>query len=411
MDWGTTFNPSGVFRQRFIVCLSILVVILLLLTGCALPVVRSSGVGFPPPDNRCWKRLLGLRSFEFFLRYQTGSPFALTARFFGSWQSPDRELWKGYWEREGERSWVHLRAGGETQFEQHGDNWRVGPRGIETSILQQMEQVLLMANLEFVGEEGGREIYRFKPNLPLIDWTGTMGLIGRLEIDKRNGLPVRIYCADSNRSGEWELRLLKFNRAKKVFLPFVAARRVRAVVTGGAWGCREKRMVTAIIRDRLAELGIDHRLKTHTNCLSLEINREMGMPLLRLLFGPGQVEIWSGIWAENSHPSGVAVAGDMAKKVVLEEVLASNGEFRATVDITLPVEPKLKIFLPGDQKEKEDKLLILVLDGVALGIGEKVEEGEYVFTGIGGEERVKVIAALANHSPLPVQLELSSEKD
>ncbi|NPV13325.1 hypothetical protein HPY86_00100 [candidate division WOR-3 bacterium] len=356
-------------------------------------------------DKDIWKSLNRLNSFRFSLYYYTDWPTNISARFSGGYNSPDKEKWDGYLEREEYRKMVRIRARDDWQFVQEGKGWFKMPRGVESRIFDQIEHVLHNAQLEFIGLEKGRYRYRFKPNLPLLDLPGLKQIVGVLEIDAKSGLPLRIYCYAEDKSAVWDMRFERFNRTGRIKFPFVPAVSV-ILDAAAAKGIFKINRAKSIIRNRLKFLGVESQIKSldFLSCDKFEvlIDRNFSNPTLRLLFGMGRVEVWDAVWADSLDFSGksLPVAGDASKRVVLKTLLASNQQLKAEPVLDLPVGARLKTtVLAGQSKSKG--LTVLVLDGAVLGIGVWEDAEMCSFADIGGDEIVRVVAALASQEPLP----------
>lgn len=377
--------------------------IVALFLGCSQKFVRPP-IDPERVDKDIWKSLNRLNSFSFSLYYYTDWPTTISARFSGGYNSPDKEKWDGYLEREKDRKVVRIRAKDDLQFVQEGKGWYKMPRGVESRIFDQIEQVLHNAQLEFLGLEKGRYRYRFKPNLPLLDLPGLKQIVGVLEIDAKSGLPLRIYCYAEDKSAVWDMRFGRFKRAGSIKFPFVPVMRV-ILDAAEAKGIFKINRAKSIIRNRLKFLGVESQFKSldFLSCDKFEvlIDRNFSNPTLRLLFGMGRVEVWDAVWADSLDFSGksLPVAGDAAKRVVLKTLLASNQQLKAEPVLDLPVGARLKTtVLAGQRKSKG--LTVLVLDGAVLGIGVWEDAEMCSFADIGGDEMVRVVAALASQEPL-----------
>ncbi|MGQ9708712.1 MAG: hypothetical protein ACUVUR_07575, partial [bacterium] len=292
---------------------------------------------------------------------------------------PDREAWDGFYERHGERVRVCLRAKGEIQFAKNDSGWQSQPRGLETKILEQIEQVLYDSKLEFLSEEKGRYRFRFNPQMTLIDPLRAKGLTGILEVDRVTALPVRIYCADDRKSAELDIRLDRFNRAGGVNIPFVPVMRLSLVPNRQRLSRSEQREAATILKQRLTELGIEHRLKWTGVGYDLRIDRMMTGRSLELLASTGRVEVWTGVWADLDSPTEwgkmegggvrrVMVAGDAAKQVILQRQVADNQQMDAKADCNLPFKPELVIELkssPTMTALSDSAVLVMLVDGKA----------------------------------------------
>ncbi len=369
-----------------------------------------------PAEGSTWEKLADLRSFCFTLQYHSEVPVVIRAQLKGKWQAPDKEEWNGFFERDGKKEKIHLFASDVREFELTRSGWQVRPRGLETRILEQIQQVFLGETLEFIREERGKYLYRFKPNLPLIDPQGIKGLKGIVEVDRHSKLPVRIYCADENKKSEWELRLFP-NRAGLVKIPFVPVLQVLLLSPDYRWTCGERRKAAGIIKQRLKEMGVDFRMKWGRTGVDLAIDRRITHQGLKLLFSSGRVEIWTGkIVSDSEDPKlkTLPVGGDEAKKVCLGTLLGDNGSLYAEADLDLPAEPRLRVRYKEHPAwripESDTGVIVLIIDGVAIGIGKPGTDDGFIFTDIGSKENVWIIAALTNHPPLTRKFDVTIKK-
>jgi hypothetical protein len=346
-----------------------------------------------------WERLAQLQSFGFGLSFHTDMPLPIEVRFSGAREQPDREAWSGSMRRRGEVSRVELRAEGTEQYERELSGWRRTMRGIETKVLEQGEGAFRSRPLQFIGTERGRHRFAFKPDLPILDPTQTKRLTGVMEVDVRSGLPVRLYCSDSAKTAEWELRLGRFNRAGSVGVPYEPAMTVDARPTKGL-GRTAFGRTTAILNQRLVRLGWDYRLRGTARGLTLLLRQPKSRRQVDLLFSRGSVGVWQGRWivtGESTHAA-VEVGGDASRRVVLEHVLAANEQIAAEVRTTTPLAAALltSVALPDTGGPA-----VLVVDRTAISAASPDPDGKLMFRDIGSEDDARVIAALANGGVLP----------
>ena len=348
-----------------------------------------------------WARLARLNSFGFTLSFHTDVPFPIEVRFTGKCELPDREVWTGYMRRRTDVSRVELRAEGPDQYEKEGSSWRRTMRGIKTRVLEQGEGAFRGKSLVFAGTEHGRYQFTFNPDLPILDPTRMKKLKGVMEVDPHSGLPVRLYCADSARTAEWELRLGRFNRAGSVVVPYqpamtVEARPARALSRaefGGAVG---------ILNERLAKLGWDCRLRRTGSALTLLLGQSKSHRQVEWLFSRGDVGVWQGRWAGVGDPqdsvTALEVGGDAARRVVLVQLLGGNGQLGETVRAETPLAARLEVSVAVPDTTGP---AVLVVDGRALSAAMPGLNGKLLFSDIGSEDDVRVIAALVAFSTMP----------
>jgi len=389
---------------------------LVLVLACVPAVSRGGRVDPENAPTEVWQRLAGLRSFRFKLRYHTDVPFSLAAECRGAKINPDRELWRVVWRRGGERSSTVLIGAQESQFELSARGWQRTVRGVETRVVDQARNVLGQGTVVLKEERRGRLVYTFRPAVPLLDPTGTKPLAGVLEIESKSGLPLRLSCSDSMQSAEWELTFGGFNQPVRVVVPFVVAQRLLAAPIERL-GRRTIGVAVNTIEKRLADLGWLARLRRVRGGLELVFDQERPRRQVELLLSAARVEVWQAAWLSDSlgRPSGCArgralcdswvlpVGDDVARKVVLEKLVAANPGIEAEPDISLPVEPKLTLSLPGSAIDTV-AAYALVIDGKVLSVtgGEPGQKpGTLRFTGLGNEAMVRLLVALANHEPLP----------
>ena len=346
-----------------------------------------------------WERLAQLRSFGFTFSFHTDMPFPIEVKFTGAREQADREVWTGFMRRRTEVSRVELRAEGPDQYEREQSGWRKTIRGIETRVLEQGEGAFRGRPFEFVGTEHGRYRFAFKPDLPILDPTQTKKLTGVMEVDPRSGLPVRLYCSDSARTAEWELRLGRFDRAGSVDVPYEPAMTVDARPTRPLSRAAFGRAV-AVVNQRLEKLGWEHRLRRTSRDLVLLLGQPKSRRQVELLFSKGNVEIWQGRWIASgeSTVAAVEVGGDAARRVVLERRLAANEQIGAEVRTTTPVAAAL---VTSAALSDTCGLAILVVNRAAMSAAGSGPDGKLVFQDIGNEDDVSVIAALASGGVIP----------
>jgi hypothetical protein len=297
---------------------------------------------------------------------------------------------------------VELRAEGPDQYEKEQPGWHRTLRGIETRVLEQGEGVFRGRPLEFVGTEHGRYRFAFKPDLPILDPTQAKELTGIMEVDPRSGLPVRLYCSDSARTAEWELRLGRFNRAGSVDVPYEPAMTVVVRPTKALNRTAFDR-TKAILNQRLARLGWDSRLRGTARGLTLLLRQPKSRHQVELLFSRGSVEVWQGRWVGvgESAATGVVVevGGDASRRAVLSRLLASNEQIAAEVRTPTPL---AAVLVTSVAVSVTGEFAILAVDHVALSAATPVPGGKLVFQDIGNEDDVRVIAALAAGGVIPV---------
>ena len=350
---------------------------------------------------RAWERLTKLESFRFTLTFHTDRPLPIEVRFAGAHERPDREVWSGYMRRRADMSRVELRAEGSDQYEKERSGWRRTIRGVETKILEQGEGPFRGQSLVFAGTERGRYLFTFRPEVPILDPTRTKKLSGVLEVDPRSGLPLRVYCADSARTAEWELTLGRFNRAGAVEVPYEPAMTVEARPARPLSRAESGRAV-GILSQRLAKLGWDCRLRRTARGLSLLLGQPKSRHQVELLFSRGRVEVWQGRWLQAGETTDTAAAvevgGDASRRVALERLLAGNERIAAEVRATTPLAAALEASVTAPDSTGP---VVLVLDRRALATAEPGRDGRVAFQDIGNEDDVRVIAALAAGGVMP----------
>jgi hypothetical protein len=352
-----------------------------------------------------WERLTQLRSFGFALTFHTDMPLPIEVRFTGIREQADREAWSGYMGRRAEMSRVELRAEGPEQYEKEPSGWHRTLRGIETRVLEQGKGALGGNPLKFMRAEHGRYLFTFKPDLPILDPSQNKRLAGVMEVDSRSGLPVRLYCSDSARTAEWELRLGRFNRAGPVSIPYEPAMTVDARPTGRlnrtAFG-----RTTAVLNQRLAKLGWDCRLRGTARGLTLLLRQSKSRRQVELLFSRGSVEVWQGryVGVGESSDAAIEVGGDAARRVVLERRLGANKQIAAGVRTATPQAAALvfSVALPDNRG-----LAVLVVNRTAMSAASSGPDGKLVFQDIGNADDVSVIAALADCDVIPTDFGLT----
>jgi hypothetical protein len=376
-----------------------------LLVSCLPAVRRGQPLDPKSAASGTLERLAVQRSFAFELSYHTDFPFPIAVSFSGVRESTDREQWSGSWRRRGEVSRVDLRGDGPDQFERAGFGWRKAMRGAETRILDHARGAFGAGAPAFVETRAGRYVYRFEPVLPTLDPTGRKQLRGVLEVDAYSGLPLRIHGADSAGTAGWELRLSRFNSARRVDVPFIPAMTVAAKPGRGS-GKAKVSQSAAIIRRRLDALGWEFRLSGSGAGFELQLGKARTPAQARLLLDSGRVEVWESRWPVTGADSSqsLPVGGDAARIVLLDRLLAANGTLGVRVEATSPVETGLEVVsgVPVGAA-----LYTLLLDGRAVSAAARSDRGRLVFYDLGSGDEVRIIAVLAGSAVLPARFEVT----
>lgn len=369
-------------------------------TGCRHAVNLS-----PPPEpgravEEAGARLGRLENFAFRLSYHTDRPFELGADFTGVRDSSDREIWRGTWRRAGTRTPFAVVGDGEIQYELLEDGWSREPRGIESRVLDHLEQVLRTPEFRFDGETRSALRYRFDPKLPLLDPSGQKRIVGELEICRRTGLPLRARCREQDGPARWELSLSNFNRAGAVTVPFVPVQEL-AVAPLGRASRRELGRSVRTVAARLEALSRRHRFfragpfdpDRRWGQLFLQLEREESAPLIERLLGPGRIELWA---AETAVGNGalVEIGGDASRLARPVRLLGGNGDFDVSTELEFLARPTLAFSGREERPLLEEELVLLVVDGHALDAA-RVRSGRLEFVSIGGREQVQALAAVA----------------
>ncbi len=392
----------------------LLIFFLLISAGCV-PMLKKTRVLPEEIDNRVYRRLAGIKSFAFIVAYHTDAPVLVSTHSRGVWQNPDREAWDGFWIREGQKNAIRMRANGDVQFFWTDSGWQTQPRGLETRILGQLEQLLADVKLSYSGELNGRYRFHFQPKMSLIDPLRQKDLSGILEVDVHSGLPVRVYVGDFARRAEWEAKFFGFDRKVKVEIPFVPVLRLE-LAPERRLKISERWLVSARLRHRLRLLGIDCRQKWEKGNLELVLDQVLSRRAVELLISRGRLELWQGRWVKPGESTGgrVVQAGiDAARQVELLERLGNNSQLQAEVDTSIPLEPKLTV--TGRFAVQDSSSYVLLTDQRVLGITELAEPFDagsvatrLHFLDSDGADILRTIQMLFLVPPLPVSLRVIS---
>lgn len=388
-----------------------------LVVGCYRFVHPGPPVDAQQAAQETWQRLERLESFAFRLRFCTDTPFALKAEFSGVWHAPDQEAWTGYWQRQGTRQRVELRAAGANQYERTGRGWRRAGRGVETRILEQARQVVLDKKMVLSDSTRGVYRFRFEPWLPVLDPARQKKLSGLLTVDRSSGLPLGVFCSDSHASVCWELRLGRFNRPGEVAIPFPVEQEL-VIAPAERLSRSGLDQAVRVLRGRLGELGWDFRLVRRCGRLVLLLDRAVPAGLIELLLSSGRVELWTAV-AADSPGVGMMVGGDAARRVVLGRLMAANGQYDVGLVAEPLPEPRISFVLKPGLKPENESLLVLVVDGKALDCvagapasfpSNGAGKATVTFAGLGNKEMAKAVAALARNETAGPGFKIQSSK-
>ncbi|HDQ98952.1 MAG TPA: hypothetical protein ENN51_01505 [candidate division WOR-3 bacterium] len=380
-------------------------VLLLFRAGCR----HAVNVGPPVEPEQAVaeasERLGRLESFAFRFSWHTDRPFELGADFSGVRDSTDREFWRGTWYRGSSRSSFIVVGDGEVQYELLDGGWSREPRGIESRVLDHIEQVLRTPEFRFHSETGRTYRYEFDPKLPVLDPSGQKRIRGELELCRQTGLLLRASCREENGPVRWELRLSGFNRAGRVTVPFVPVQEL-AVAPVGRAGRRELGHAVRTVAARLDVLERRHRFfraspfdrDRRWGQLVLQLEREEPSPVIERLLGPGHVELWTaeGIGPTVPAPEGVVeIGGDASRLARPTRLLGGNGDFAVSTELEFLSRPTLVVAGREGAALPEGELVLLVVDGRTLDAA-RVREGRLEFVALGGREQVKALVAVAS---------------
>lgn len=390
----------------------LLVTTALLAAGC-MPMISRTRVPPGGIDNRVHKRLAARSSFAFTVAYHTDAPVMISAYYRGVRVSPDLESWDGFWVRQGQKTSIRMRARGDVQYFLTGSGWTVQPRGLESDILAQLEQLLSDVQLTYAGEFRGRYRFQFRPKMSLIDPLRQKDLSGVLEIDAHTGLPVRIYLADPDRSGEWEARFYRFDRRTGVVIPFVPVLRLELMPEQPLGVCR-RWQITNRLRQRFSQLGCGYQFRWRRQMLEVLLDQNLSRSAVELLVSRGPVELWRGrrlVPGENPGGRVVQIGADAAQRVELLERLADSRQLRAELDTSIPLPPRL--IVTGRFRHQEPSSYVLLTGERVLGVTELAQPlatepvtVRLQFSDPGTVDLHRALKTLFSSPPLPVSFQL-----
>lgn len=378
---------------------------LVVLLGCAAPLIERGEPATVVSAQDVRGRLERLVSFSFRYRYHTDVPFSISADYTGIREVDDHESWSGRSGRRGEVARVELRASGADQYELVDGRWQRTERGTETRILEQAAAAVRGDSLRLVRCDERRLVYSFEPSAPILDPAQSKRLTGTLEVDRRTGLPLSLRCGDSLRTAELLIEFGRFGRAGRVRVPFVPVVEVR-LRPRSRIGHSQTQQVVSTIRARFGALDWQHRIGSLGDGWRLELGRGVPSGEMEQALAIGKVELWRASWVSDTaaqNAPGLMVGGDAARRVALVRVIAANGEASAVADLLLPMAPALTFKLTVPDSVPDGRLVALVLDGRVLDVTNQ-HDARLRFADVGGIGTVRVLAALAVHSPLPVAL-------
>uniref|UniRef100_A0A7C4CBN1 Uncharacterized protein n=1 Tax=candidate division WOR-3 bacterium TaxID=2052148 RepID=A0A7C4CBN1_UNCW3 len=281
--------------------------------------------------------------------------------------------------------------------------WRKSPRGVETRVLDQMRQALEGVALLPAGEEHGRRSFAFTPKATILDPAQTTLFTGRLETDAGSGFPLAMVYGDQSGRKLWRMEFSRFNRAGKVWVPFVPDQTLNVSpsrrLSSSGWS-----QAVRVLRGRLGQFGVEHRVRRRGNRLEVSLTEALNPAQSDLLFSVGRVELWEAEWtARDSVGQGGCIAvvgGDVAQTARLRRLIATNGQIAAKTDESLPVRPELIVTAAGI---RAGALVVLLVDGVAVGAAWAEADGQLRFAGLGRCSLDGTLAAVANNPVLPVE--------
>jgi len=168
----------------------------------------------------------------------------------------------GTWEQEGQQFSFEYIGLYDREYNKPDKIWVSTSRGEQSDILVQIERLLQFDKFEYQGTNGVYEYY-FKANIPFLAPGRWKEMVGVMKVSKRTYLPVMIWAGLPDSSVSWTIELFDYNKIKKIKAPGVPWHTFLVInpVKG-----KDK-----LIKKRLQELDIDHRLHKDKEGYRLEV--------------------------------------------------------------------------------------------------------------------------------------------
>lgn len=407
------------YINNTILCISLIIIFL----SCTSKVIKPTIPKDLPPKEIpkfSFNQLKNQKSFEFNLHFKTDTPAQLEAEFDGSVILPNQEERIGTWHRMAEKTSIHIKGNGNSQYEKKAGKWEIHPRGEESNILIQIERIMLFSKFELKSRDSRQTIFSFKPNLIFLDPTLTKPMKGILIINSSSLLPEKIQVSDSLRAAFWEIRLFNYNRKSKISFPFTP--KVSIQLTAES---RFDNKTKTILIDRFQQLGFQSKTKTYSSnwgpILEFQLEKDIPETQLNLITSQGTIKIYSGEWLESKTvESDTGLKYFQFKPFQLHELIFTNQDIeQAGTNFTRGPEPLLEILLKPTIKsklheyfQKANLVIFMLLDDAIIGynrLAKNQENDKLTFKGIGDILKVTTIATIINSGPIKPDLKFLSK--
>jgi len=371
-----------------------------------------------------FNQLKNQKSFEFNLHFKTDSPrigsldprrvdstAQIEAEFDGSVILPGQEERMGTWYQMGEKTSIHIKGSGNSQYEKKDGKWEIHPRGEESNILIQIERIILFSEFELKSKDSRQMIFNFKPNLIFLDPTLTKIMKGILFINSSSLLPEKIQVSDSLRTAFWEIRFFNYNRKSKISFPFTP-KVIIQLTSDSKIDNKDK----TIIMNRFQRLGFQTKTKTYSSnsgpILELQLEKDIPEAQLNLIASQGTINIYSGEWLESKTvESDSGLKYFQFKPVRLHGLIFTNQDIeRAVTNLNQGPEPLLEVNLKLTNKsklqdyfQKDNIILFILLNDEIIGYNHFAKNqvnDKMLFKGSGDILKVTTIAVIINSKPL-----------
>lgn len=397
--------------------------LLLIWLSCALKVIKPDipkDISPKEIPKFAFNQLKSQKSFKFNLHFKTDVPAQIEAEFDGTVILPNQEERIGFWNQMGEKTAIHIKGNGDSQYEKKNGKWEIHPRGEESNILIQIERILLFSEFELKSKDSRQMVFNFKPNLIFLDPTLTKPMKGVLFINSSSLLPEKLQVSDSARTAFWEIRFYNYNRKNKISYPFTPKATIQLTSES-----KIDNITKAILIDRFQQLGFQSKIKTFSSSSGpiLEFHLEKDIPevQLNLIASQGTIKIFSGVWFESKTITpDTELKYFQFKPVQLHELIFTNQDIeQAETNLSQGPEPLLEIYLKPTIKsklqeyiQKDDIVIFILLNDEIIGFNHLAKNQAYdkiAFKGIGDILKVTTIAVIINSGTIKLDLKILSK--
>ncbi len=218
------------------------------------------------PDSIVKLALINLQnanSFRYQYQFRSDRPHRISAYFQGAIILPTQEERNGEYVVNDKKRIVKIKARGNYQYQYQAKSrqWQLKPRDEEGDLFMTLNRVIANAKYYLIEENEAALKYTFHPNVAFLDPTFSTQIKGYIVVDKKLGLPQKIFAHDSLQVIYWQIDFFDFNRVGGIKFPFLPNTELQLISTQRP-SQAEKNKISQALKRRLELSGESFEIRT-----------------------------------------------------------------------------------------------------------------------------------------------------